>query len=339
MLYYHDFATGKSVPVCDRTECDHQAVDPDSGTSATCNAQIKTYNTVAVYQDKIYYVEQAERYLSLRRRDTDGNNDEKVADLDAAQMGGRMWFYRDRAFLMASTDVSGSFDAETRKSDKSRMRLFVINLTNGKTEILAESSLIAAVNYAFNVYRMEDGKAYYYDLERDKWYVYDIDSGTRTEQDEIRKHAKYGSLGEYVDMYGDYCYELFTDDSGNSRIMRLDWETGEENIIYEGNDGNVVTFTIWEMDCMLISELTQDISKIKNLIWYDMISGELKPIPDSFYEDYRVYHPYDGSGKGIIYTYAVDKEEGDQPYDGDIEYRFMSLEDLLEGTGEYQVVY
>ena len=195
------------------------------------------------------------------------------------------------------------------------------------------------MNYAFNVYRMEDGKAYYYDLERDKWYVYDIDSGTRTEQDEIRKHAKYGALGEYVDMYGDYCYELFTDDSGNSRIMRLDWETGEENIIYEGNDGNVVTFTIWEMDCMLISELTQDLSKIKNLIWYDMISGELKPIPGSFYEDYRVYHPYDGSGKGIIYPYAVDKEEGDQPYDGDIEYRFMSLEDLLEGTGEYQVVY
>lgn len=105
--------------------------------------------------------------LCLRRRGMDGNDDEKVAVLDASEIGGRMWFYRDHAFIMAITDVSSTFDPETRESEKSVIRLFLVDLDSGETEILAESSLTEAINYAFQVYQIGDGKVYYYYLEED----------------------------------------------------------------------------------------------------------------------------------------------------------------------------
>ena len=221
LLYYFDYDSGKTVPVCDKAECDHWAVNPASGKKVTCNAQICTYTDFVVYGNKIYYVDHEERKLCLRRRNTDGNQDEKVTVLDASELGGRMWFYGNHAFVMASTDVSQSFDPETRESEKSSMRLFAINLQNGKTEILAECSLTAATYYAFCIYQMENGQVYFRNLEEDKWYVYDTQNESLKEQTEISDHVLVGKCGEYADIYEMYAYETFDDASGCRSIMQL----------------------------------------------------------------------------------------------------------------------
>ena len=268
MLWFFDMASGNTVLVCDKAECAHQAVDISRGENISCNAQIENYDIIA-YKDKIYYLTDDYMKLVLRRRNKDGNNDEKVATIDASIMGRRMWFYRDKVFFMASTEVSRSFDPETRESDNSIMRLFAVDLNSGETEIIAESSMAEAQVYAFNVYQMKDGIASFYDLEKDKWYTYEMESGKVEEQLGIRAKAKYGTVGEYLDICGQYCYDCFQDSSGNMKLMRMDWKTGEESIVYEGNGNNIVGYVIWGKDYMYIWELNREASEIKNISFYE----------------------------------------------------------------------
>ena len=51
-----------------------------------------TYTDFLVYKDKIYYMDHEEMDLCLRRRGMDGNDDEKVAVLDASEIGGGCGF-------------------------------------------------------------------------------------------------------------------------------------------------------------------------------------------------------------------------------------------------------
>ncbi len=335
LLYYYDRSSGVTVPVCDKAECSHQAVDLSSGEQPVCNAQICTYTDFLVYEDKIYYMSGQDMNLVLRSRDTDGNHDKKVAVLEASELGGRMWFYRDCAFVMASTDVSQSFDPETRESEQSVMRLFVIDLDSGETEILAESSLTEAVNYAFNIYRMTEGEVCFYDLEKDEWFVYDTEK-KKLELQEVQANARYGEYGEYVDIYGDFCYDIFTDASGNGSIMRLDRNSGEESVIYSGTPGCETGYMIWDMDCMYITEIN---SQIENICYYDMNSGEMTQLSGSLYHDPGMMLPFSGDEKGFVYMYAVDMKEDQVLYTGDMECRYMTLEDAVEGNGNYQVIY
>ena len=339
LLWYFDFASGNTVPVCDKAECSHQAVDLSQGESPVCNAQIPTYTDFLVYKDKIYYMDHEEMDLCLRRRGMDGNDDEKVAVLDASEIGGRMWFYRDHAFIMAITDVSSTFDPETRESEKSVIRLFLVDLDSGETEILAESSLTEAINYAFQVYQIEDGKVYYYYLEEDKWYVYDLDTESLEVQEEIPPRAKYGKYGEYIDLSGQYCYEVFEDESGKRDLMRMNRETGEETVICSAAEGNEFGFAIYGMDFMSITELDLESSEIENLYFYDMEIGSLEQISSDFYEDFHVSVPFMWSEQGFVYAYAVNQREDQVAYVGDFEYRFMTLEDAVAGNDRYQIVY
>lgn len=338
LLYYFDMESGNTVPVCDKAECTHRAVDLSTGESASCNAQIESDEIVA-YRDKIYYFSGKDMKLCLRRRDKDGNQDEKVAEIDASYKGGRMWIYQERAFVMAYTSVSRSFDPESRESDDSVMKLFAVNLNNGKTDVLAESSLISAVNYAFQIYKMEDGKVYFYNLETDKWFIYDIESAVLQEQDNTKPGMKYGNAGEYVDICGKYCYDIFKDNDGIMKIMRLDLESGGENVLYKGEKGNIADYVICGLDSMYIFELNGDADEIENICFYDMETEEIKQAGGDFYEDFRVCVPHMCSDKGIIYSYAVNREQGEDAYSGNFEYRYMALEDMIAGTDAYQTIY
>ena len=324
LLYYYDFSSGYSVPVCDKAECSHQAVDLSAGKDATCNAQIDTYGEFVVYQDSIYYISFGERKLLLRRRDVDGNNDENVTSLDAAYLGGRMWFYRDMAFIMASTGVSNSFDPQTKASDASVMRLFAVDLKTGKTEIVAESSMTAAVDYAFNIYQMKDGKVFFYDLEKDGWFVYDTETGQTEEQMNIGKNSRMGETGEYYDLYDHYCYSVFEDGKGHKNIMRLDRETGEEKVIYSGNAQYEVGYAIEDMKCMLISELNMEQEKIENICFYDMEEDEIYPFSDAYFAQEGLL-PFLWSKEAVIYPHIENNE-------GDIRDYYVPLQDVIKGN-------
>jgi hypothetical protein len=337
ILYYFDIETGNTVPVCDKAECAHRTVDLSTEKSASCNAQINT-DEIVVYMDKIYYFSGEDMKISLRRRDIDGNNDEKVADINAPYQGGRMWIYQNRAFVMASTSVSQSFDPETHTSDESVLKFFVINLNNGEVDELSESTMASAVNYAFQVYKMKDGKVYFYDLAENKCYVYDIASEALEEADQ-KSFIINGTFGEYLDIYGNYCYDCFEDDSEQMNIMRLDTETGEESVIYTGESKNLVEYVIWGLNNMYIIELNQEENQIKNICFYDMDSGELNQASGDFYTDYRMCMPCMGTDQGFVYWYAVNKSKEEQSYGGDFEYRYMSLADMIAGNDRYQSIY
>lgn len=338
MLWYFDIVSGITVPVCDKAECAHQAVGLFSGESPSCNAQIEDYEIV-VYKDQVYYLSGEDMKIVLRRRDKDGNNDEKVAAIDAPYMGERIWFYRDHAFIMAATGVSQSFDPETKESDDSVMRLFDADLKSGQTKILAESSLTERTNSAFTVYEMKDGKVSFYDLEKDKWYTYDVENEGLEEQKEIRERAIYGSAGEYWDIWENYGYTFWEDGLGNSSIACIDWKSGEEKTIYAGETGNTLGYYLnRQQNCMYIIESNWE-TGFQKIYYYDIETGEMKQAAGEFEKDRKNGYPTIGSKEGFIYSYAVNQLEGQAVYAGDFEYRYMSLEDLLNGTDKYQVVY
>ncbi|MCD8300565.1 MAG: hypothetical protein LUC41_05265 [Clostridiales bacterium] len=336
LLYYFDPESGVSVPVCDKADCDHNP----NGDTITCNAQIESVDgeTFVVYRDKVYYIADGDRNLILRCRDTDGNNDTQVAVIDAPYMGQRMWFYRNKALIMATTDVSGSFDPETGESDDAVLCLFAVDLDSGNVETVAESSLTAAVLYAFQVYDMSDGQMSYYDLEKDKWYSYDVEDGSLTELD-MPEGAKYGTSGEYLDIYGDYCYSCFANE-----VKRLDPLTGEETTIYAGNVGSNAGYMMHGLDFMCINAWRTvysggELVNERQLAFYDIATEELKNASDDFFDDFRICDVTAVSDTGFIYPYAVHSEDAMDVYDGDFEYRYSTIEDAVAGNGNYQVVW
>lgn len=331
MLYYFDRTSGKCVPVCDKAECDHRAVDMSKNNTPTCNAQFYTYDEFVVYKDKIFYIYGEDKNLCLRKRDTDGNNDAEVAKLNASQMGGQMWFYRDYAFLLTLTDVSGTFDPESRESDESVIRFYCVDLKTGETKILGESSMISAVNYAFNIYQMEKGKVCYYDLEGDSWYVFDTENAEVEKQTAMPKRANYGEVGEYIDLYRQYCYGCFEKPSEETTIMRLDRNTGEEIVIYTGNSENMTGYVIWGNDQMFISEVDRETYEIKKLVLYDMETGKMKQLPNAFCDQEGMLVPVYGDKHGIVYFLAENDEDS-------LEYCYASVQDIMDGNGIYTVV-
>ena len=158
-------------------------------------------------------------------------------------------------------------------------------------------------------------------------------------QEEIPPRAKYGKYGEYIDLSGQYCYEVFEDESGKRDLMRMNRETGEETVICSAAEGNEFGFAIYGMDFMSITELDLESSEIENLYFYDMETGSLEQISSDFYEDFHVSVPFMWSEQGFAYAYAVNQREDQVAYVGDFEYRFMTLEDAVAGNDRYQIVY
>ncbi len=338
MLYYFDIETGKTVPVCDKAECDHRGADIFAGEEQTCNAQI-VGSEIVVYKNKIYYFDG----VTICRRDLDGNNDEKVAVLGNVYdhyLGEAAWFYRDTLLITASTTTAKTFDAETRESDGSELILYAVNLTNGKVTEIAKSSLTDAIN-AFAIYKSEHGKIHFYNLELNKYFVYDLKDKTISEQ-KVKCTADLGEGGGYYEIVGDYCYGYGTLD-GKDTLVRMNIETGEEETYYAAR-GSYCPTQSWFNGARYVVDLPDweegmDREKI-SFYYYDEKEGVLTELSRGIYNDYRTSSfPVIGDEKGIVYSVAVNRQEDETVYTGDVEYRYMSMENLLAGNDEYQVVY
>lgn len=337
MLYYFDIKTGKTVPVCDKAECSHRGVDTLSGEKQVCNAQI-TGNTFICFKDKIYYFDGS----CIYRRDLDGNNDEKVATVGKGYdhffgNTSMAWFYRDTLLLTMEKSAAGTFDAASHTSDASQIILYSINLDNGDVEEVASSSVIPN-QFEFRIYKSEQGKIHFYQLEKDKWFVYDTESHDLNEE-HVKCTANLGEDGGYMNVLGDYCYGYSMD--GNDNFIRTSIETDETEICYD-TKGNFCTSNTWFYGCTYIMDQNRDengFSYDRELLYYDEDANTLTKFPPGIYQDYRAIFPVIGNKDGMVYSIATNRAENELFYAGDFEYRYISMEDLLDGTDHSKLIY
>lgn len=104
-----------------------------------------------------------------------GTDEKTEAELDAQYFGTDAWVYGNYIFVAAYTDVSDSFDAETKESDSSKSILFAINLDNDEVKQAAVSDQIETTGVFvlngydgknINIYRTFDKKSFSYDIAR-----------------------------------------------------------------------------------------------------------------------------------------------------------------------------
>lgn len=342
LLYYYDIESEITVPLCDKAECGHQAVDLGNGEEPQCNAQIEE-ECFLEYHDRIYYITFSDMKMVLRARDKDGNNDEKVAVLDAAYLGDRAWAYCDVFFVTGSTSVSGSFQADTHESDDSVLKLFAVDLKTGKVDEVSESPLTESV-MAFEIYRFEEENVYMYDLFRQEWQVYNLKTKELSEQENIPDTLKHitvssGSKDEVV-------YTHFAENAGygfkwsTNEVVHLDLETGTEKVLYTGEyDSESLTYNLFGTNGLLILDCDTNDILARKLYYYNESEDELYEVGGDFYKNNKWIFPSIGNDEGCIYLYPVNADEETTSYSGDFEIRYMSLDDYLGGKETYKLVY
>lgn len=343
MLYYFDISSGKTVPVCDKAECEHQFQDITAAEEDLCNAQMRSTN-FSIYGDKIYYVSGGEyNELFIRCRDLDGNNDKKVTQIEGVDMNGDAMFYQNKLLITVVIYASKSFDAETKESDSNFLRLYLVDLDTGDTKIIDESSCIDQNSYG--IMKGEKGKFYYYDMEENAFFTCEAETG-ETELFCNMYEVDYGeetadAINYYI-FHGDYCYGIIAMD-GIRKYVRLNIETGEGEIFLVTTEPDVcepdeyVTIPYTSSDAYYTLNDWENPENNKFAV-YDFSDGSLTDLPGKFFKDFR-YTPAVWTDMGAVFLYAVDWEGSDMSYSGDFEYRYISRKDLMEGNDNFQTFY
>lgn len=327
MLHIFDKSSGKTVMVCDKPECAHSPSKGDE--TDPCNAEINT-EQFAVYKDKIYYLVSGNEYntLDLRRRDLDGNHDEKVVSLEGEGVNNCAWFYEDTALVKVCTAVSKTFNAETKESDKPEARLYAVDLNSGKSSLIGSSFLTDQVN-VFRVHKAEDGKFYYYSQEENAFYTYDTETGENQKRN-VKCTADFTT--EYHGMSGDYCYG-YKDDY---QLIRMNIETGEEEVFFTSEDPLPLNYYSCFSNYIAIYDYTDG---GKHYV-FQADSGELTEIESNFVDMVGLSAtPMSLSENGVVYSNEVNQKIWGEAYDGDFEYEYMALSDYMDGSSKYEVIY
>lgn len=343
ILRYFDFHSKTTVVVCDKAECEHKPAEYSN--EASCNGQINS-EQLAVYHDKIYYLTGGEQYntTQLRCRDMDGNNDSQVAVFrgNIFPTDTSTCFYRNK--LMAMTEISSgdTFNAETKEAQNSTFVLSCIDLETGNCDVVQEST--GLLGFGYSIYKAEDGKFFYYSTEKEGFFSYDPEDKTVTEL-QVPCTVKIGVEEEgnginhlYHFAYGDYCYGVGGEGTDCDRVLKTGIETGEEESIYQNEEVYYVNY----QDFLLIIDYSkgglEDIES-REFYLFDIKKQELVKLQNSFLSEPGMSIFDLVSEDGVLFSWAVHKESGQRYYDGDFEYRYMTMEDLLEGKDDYTSVY
>ena len=80
-LYFYDYKTNQSIPLCNKPNCLH-VTEPDGSKIADCNAYISNAQYLRYYKDALYYVTDEkinnEYYQSVYRVSTDGTRHQRL---------------------------------------------------------------------------------------------------------------------------------------------------------------------------------------------------------------------------------------------------------------------
>lgn len=339
MLRYFDMDSGTTVVVCDKAECEHKSAEI-SGTSE-CNAQIGDTDQMAVFHDQVYYLTTGDEYDTeqLRCRDLDGNNDKKVAQFQGSlcNADADAWFYRDYLMVITRLSSGKTFDAENGEADDSRLQLNCINLETGKCDVVQQSSGLSGIGYS--IYKAENGKFFYYSVEKECFFEYDPE--TKNQQAlNVSCTAKIGgnqddSASEYHFAYGDFCYGVSGEPSRRDKILEMNISTGEEKCIYSSENVYYASY----QDYILIIDYLGDMVTDWDFYLYDTGKQELTKLQNSFLNEPGMCVFKKVSRTGVFFLWAVNAKPGQEYYAGDFEYRYMKLNDLLDGKDDYTSVY
>lgn len=340
ILYYFDADTQYSVALCSKGNCTH--------TDEECDAWIVYEKLLSVYNDRIYYIAHSDKNMNfvIKSRDMMGTDEKTEAELDAQYFGTDAWVYGNYIFVAAYTDVSDSFDAETKESDSSKSILFAINLDNDEVKQAAVSDQIETTGVFvlngydgknINIYRTFDKKSFSYDIARgilsENEKQTDILGGKSIIDANPDGCTYYVSTNGY--MYG--CNSVSGD------IMQLDIASGSENVVYSpqsaGDNAWGAGITTVGDKGILLDVRDKDTGKIIHYFYFDPQDCKLSEIKSDFTEDYRNIGVDSAGNMGFVYSYPVDKKEGQTSYSGKFELRYMSLESFLNGGNDYSIVY
>ena len=276
----------------------------------------------------------------IKSRDMMGTDEKTEAELDAQYFGTDAWVYGNYIFVAAYTDVSDSFDAETKESDSSKSILFAINLDNDEVDQIETTGVFVLNGYDgknINIYRTFDKKS----------FSYDIAQGILSE-DEKQTDILGGK--SIIDANPDGCtYYVSTNgymygcNSVSGDIMQLDITSGSENVVYSpqsaGDNAWGAGITTVEDKGILLDVRDKDTGKIIHYFYFDPQDCKLSEIKSDFTEDYRNIGVDSAGNMGFVYSYPVDMKEGQTSYSGKFELRYMSLESFLNGGNDYSIVY
>ena len=328
-LYFYDYQSTAFVPLCNKPECSHKAVDVTTS-KALCNAQICTTAFVE-YQNRIYYIGTTEMNLSLCVRDIDGENDKMIAKLDASYMGARFWIYDNTAFVTAATSVSDSFSPETHSSNQSEKILFAVDIKSGKVTELARSPLASSPN-TFVAYHFEKGIVSFYDEFLDEWFIYNIQTQAYESDSKMNELMPdisfdgYSSDGDLAMAFvGDYIYCL-----GNfeTEIVLISLKTGERQVI-DITKRDISGYCELKDYGLIFMEMDGDGNQEMYLFDYD--HGNLLNISGCELNRSDTFVYISGRKNGLVYQFFNQDTEM-------FEYRYVTIENILDGSDEYQFI-
>lgn len=340
ILYCFDENSGSNIALCSKGNCAHEAADLTSGKEQECDAQIVMQSFLSFYNERLYYLSDNEKNgnLQIRSRDIMGTDDKTEAELDVQNYEMNAWTYGRYVFVSTYTDVSSSFDAETRQSDISTSILYVVDLEKNETHEVLQSEQVGT-DGAFvlsgydgekiNVYRTVDKQCFQYNLLSHETNAFDemmsLLSDKCINEGNPDGNTYYISANDY--MYGIDCVQ--------KNVMQLDMKTGQETVIHQKEDdenGVYGIFTIGNFG--VIINATRDADSLKNYYYLDTDSGEISKIENDFTDDANNLDLNCAGEIGIVYNCIINEDEQN---DGDetIETRFIGIDNFLDGKNEY----
>lgn len=345
MLHYFDISANVTVPVCDKAECKHQPLDYNESNTAKCNAQLDClYNGFSVYKNKIYYYKSGKELnrMELHARDLNGSNDKKIATLKANNPECEGIFYANKLLTVGIFYASESFDPETRQSEDSYLKLFLIDLETGETKEVDRSTLIHN-DYAYGMRKGAGGKIYYYRMQDNQFYNVDINTGESKIEDVLiddvafdgSQFDKEKGVGKRYTLFrGDYCFGESIE-TGKTVYFRLNLLNGDiDNYLEKESIGEYKDFVgdpLTGNDVYYIQKNFEHPENNKIFIC-DINKNELIELGGKFITDPGYNTPFLWTDTGAVFDYRFTDSDS-------FEYRYISRKNLMEGKDSYQKIY
>ena len=332
-MYFTDYETQTSVPVCGKPNCRHLSVYEDEKT--TCNA-VCSSSYMFPYKEKLYRIESVDnREGKLIASHMDGSNPKTVGTFSSGDMLESAVILNENMYytycelqnkILAEQEDGQAQSGQAMGSNCSLNRLNLDTLEQTEIVKLEDVSHILMLGgtkeYQVCAVVKDDGVQY---------NLFDYESGTLTEislntVDYQRVEVTQDGKGFYY--IGDegkslYCYHI--DSKENEKIVQAE-EVGAEKVTVEGVSEEGILFRAFPENELYVKN-EEGISNLK-------LSDRL-PTDQAWLSGIN-----DITKDGVYFTYQ-EKYIGEKEIEGDLLMydAYIEKEDLFGKTGEMKVIY
>lgn len=333
LMYFTDYETQTSIPVCGKPNCRHLSVYEDEKT--TCNA-VCSSSYMFPYKEKLYRIESVDnREGKLIASHMDGSNPKTVGTFSSGDMLESAVILNENMYytycelqnkILAEQEDGQAQSGQAMGSNCSLNRLNLDTLEQTEIVKLEDVSHILMLGgtkeYQVCAVVKDDGVQY---------NLFDYESGTLTEislntVDYQRVEVTQDGKGFYY--IGDegkslYCYHI--DSKENEKIVQAE-EVGAEKVTVEGVSEEGILFRAFPENELYVKN-EEGISNLK-------LSDRL-PTDQAWLSGIN-----DITKDGVYFTYQ-EKYIGEKEIEGDLLMydAYIEKEDLFGKTGEMKVIY